>query len=134
MTALNCYVIYSILLSLLVCLIIYIIYVIFIISDDKLVYIVNKFVVLLPFDEQAKKNIYKSIVDFLIMLKNIRFCEPHPSVNASKKMIDIVGMPINNPVMDWADEIKYCDNKNGYIEDIYYDETVRPTKSVFTLY
>lgn len=133
----NASIIYILLTTIIICALLYIVASIFIINDGQLKYIINKFVNVFPinrFDNEVKINIYTTLVDFIIKLRNIKLGD---LISINKQIVpeivhsDIIEMPTN---MDWDSQIKYCSKKDGYIEDIYYDETVRPTKPSMILY
>lgn len=127
--------VYLILVLLMVCIFIYLIYVTYVMEENKLKYIIGKMIYIIPFfDDVTKHNIYETILNFIMMLRNLSYCSGGSNGEKTIKMTDIIGIPINNPVMDWMDDIQYCDNDNGYVCDLYYDETIRPSKSVITLY
>lgn len=129
------YFVCAMLIIMVMCLIIYIVYAVYMMNEDKLRYIIGKIVYVMPlYDNVVKYNIYNNIIDFIMMLRNITYCNTGDIAAENTKNSNITSIPIDSPVMDWMDEIQYCDDRGGQIDNIYYDETVKPSRSIFTLY
>ncbi|ARF08911.1 hypothetical protein Catovirus_1_961 [Catovirus CTV1] len=95
---------------------------------DKLKYMIIKTVKLLPLTEEGKGNLISTICNYF-MKKTGKLLNIIPS---EEKVLE--NIKISDKINPWDNKIKYCDIKKGRINNIYYDQTIAPTKSSFILY
>lgn len=104
-------------------------------DDKKIIYIIRNTICFLPLSQEAQNKLAKIIIEILLYFRNLKpnyfFSRIHiPSSSQSIKKEIKIPKEFNL----WDEKINYCSKKDGKIDDIYYDESVLPSKATVTLY
>lgn len=101
-------------------------------TDNQLKYMLWNSINRLPFTDSVKENIYLILIDFITKIRNRKIMINNQIAQETNNDNIQIKIPLKKD--RWYHKIKDCSTKGGTIEDIYYDEIIKPSKSSITLY
>lgn len=107
-------------------------------SSSQVDYIIWNTINILPFiSEDAKYKSSKLISEYINKIRNINLSEllnRESKIPKIENQEELIIIPMKRNTIKWDEQIKYCRDRNGMIDEIEKDQIAFPTDSQITLY